>query len=326
MVSVDEFVTPRVILSKCIEFDNCRYNGGIVSSRVVKTLEPYVDYVMVCPEMEIGLGVPRDSLRLVKMDSGPRLIQSKTSRDYTEEMKDFADGFLDGLGGVDGAILKNRSPSCGTKDVRVYADDDNSPVVDKGPGVFGGAIQEGLEDLPIENEGRLRNHRLRENFYTTLFTVARFRLHVEEAPGMENLIKFHARHKYILLSYDQERLRKMGRLVANNAGRELEEIIELYRKDLTAGLEEESRPNQNVNVLEHAFGYFSDDLNDDEKQLFFDYVDDYRAGKAPLSTLISMVRSWIRRFGQEYLRDQYYFQPYPGGLADISDSGKGVDL
>ncbi|MBS3813281.1 DUF523 and DUF1722 domain-containing protein [Candidatus Bipolaricaulota bacterium] len=323
---MDEFVTPRVILSKCIEHDHCRYNGGIVSSRVVKTLEPYVEYVTVCPEVEIGLGVPRDSLRLVQKGSGPRLIQSQNKKDYTEKMEDFADGFLAGLQGVDGAVLKNRSPSCGTKDVRIYAVTDNSPVVDKGPGAFGAKVKEKLGGKPIENEGRLRSHKIREKFYTSLFAVARYRNGVENEPRMEDLIEFHARHKYILLANDEGRLRKMGRLVANDEGRDVEDLIEPYGENLSAALRNEVNPNAHVNVLQHAYGYFSDDLNDDEKSLFFEYVENYRAGKVPLSTLISMVRSWIRRFNQEYLADQYYFNPYPSDLADISDSGKGVDL
>ncbi|MFW6049146.1 MAG: YbgA family protein, partial [Candidatus Bipolaricaulota bacterium] len=179
---------------------------------------------------------------------------------------------------------------------------------------------------PIENEGRLRSHRIREKFYTSLFAVARYRNGVENEPRMEDLIEFHARHKYILLANDEGRLRKMGRLVANDEGRDVDVIVELYGEDLSAALRNEVNPNAHVNVLQHAYGYFSDDLNDDEKSLFFEYVENFRAGKVPLSTLISMVRSWIRRFNQEYLADQYYFNPYPSDLAAISDSGKGVDL
>lgn len=241
-------------------------------------------------------------------------------------MEDFSADFVEGLDRIDGAILKNRSPSCGTKDVRIYFDGENSPVVDKGPGVFGRILREKLVKKPIENEGRLRNHNLRENFYTTLFTVARFRKNVEEVKSMESMIKFHSRHKYILLSYDQAKLREMGHLVANQNNRDVEEIIELYGETLTAALKNEARIQANVNVLEHSFGYFSHHLSDNEKSLFLDYLSDYRAGKVPLSTIISMIRSWIQRFDQEYLEDQYYFTPYPSGLADISDSGKGVDL
>jgi len=325
-LNMNDYVTPRVLVSKCIEFAECRFNGGIISSKVVKLLNPFVEYLAVCPEVAIGLGVPRKALRLVRNDSGPRLVQTETEKDYTDRMAEFSRGYLDSIKEVDGVILKNRSPSCGTNDVRIYSGLKNSSVVDKGPGVFGKIVNEQLSGKPIENEGRLRNHRLRENFYTGLFTLARFREAVKNTRSMKSLIDFHSRHKFIFMSYDQAKMRKMGRMVANQEGLETDAVIKKYEIILQQVVSGESQFTKNINVLEHALGYFSDDLRHSEKELFYDYLEDYRGGKVPLSTVISLVRSWIIRFDQEYLKDQYYFTPYPNELVDISDSGKGRDL
>ncbi|MBS3787209.1 DUF1722 domain-containing protein [Candidatus Bipolaricaulota bacterium] len=321
-----DYVKPKVLVSKCIGFDSCRFNGGIISSEVVDTLQEQVKFVPVCPEVEIGLGVPRKALRLVKKDGEPRLIQTETREDYTEEMKHYAEGLFSKIGEIDGAILKNRSPSCGTTDVKAYADLDKSGVIEKAPGIFGGAVKDRYPFKPIENEGRLRNFRIREDFYTSLFAIARFRQRVEGKGSISELTDFQARHKFILMAYDQDKMRKLGRMAANPDEKEIEKIIQDYRELLSKVLSENPSPGSHVNVLQHAYGYFSDELENREKSLFDDYIEDYRKGKVPLSSIISMIRSWIARFDRDYLEEQRYFDPYPRELMDISDSGKGRDL
>jgi len=321
-----EYVKPKVLVSKCIGFDSCRFNGGIISSDVVENLKGFVDFYPVCPEVKIGLGIPRKALRLVEKDGEARLIQMETKTDYTEEMENYAADLFSDLGEVDGAVLKNRSPSCGTNDVKVYADLEKSGVLEKGPGIFGSAVEQRYPHRPVENEGRLRNFRIRENFYTSLFALARFRKKVGEAGSMSALTDYQARNKFLLMAYDQEKMRDLGRIAANREDAEPEEVIVNYRKLLGRVLSENPSYGAHVNVLQHAFGYFSDELGREEKSLFEDYVEDYRKGKVPLSTIISLVRSWIVRFDQEYLKEQKYFDPYPRELVEISDSGKGRDL
>lgn len=320
------YVKPKVLFSKCLGFDSCRFNGGIISSDVVENLKSYVQAEPACPEVEIGLGVPRKALRLVEKDGETRLIQTETEKDCTEDMKDYASELFSDLNGIDGAVLKNRSPSCGTNDVKLYADLDKSGVIEKVPGIFGGAVVKEYPLKPVENEGRLRNFRIREDFYTTLFALARFRKNVLEDESMKALTDYQARHKFLLMTYDQETMREMGKIAANREDEETKQVIEKYHELLTHTLSETPSPGTHVNTLEHSFGYFSDELNSQEKSLFQDYVQDYREGKTPLSTLISLVRSWIARFDVEYLKDQRYFDPYPHGLVEISDSGKGRDL
>ncbi|MFW6104936.1 MAG: YbgA family protein [Candidatus Bipolaricaulota bacterium] len=320
-----DYVKPKVLVSKCIGFESCRFNGGIISSEVVENLKNFVEFEPVCPEVEIGLGTPRKALRLVEKDGGVRLIQSETRKDYKEEMESYAANLFSELNEIDGAILKNRSPSCGTNDVKLYADLDKSGVLKKVPGLFGGAVVEEYPLKPVENEGRLRNFRIREDFYTDLFALARFRKHVLEDGSIKALTDYQANNKFLLMTYDQETMREMGKIAANPEDEEIERVIEKYQELLTQALSESPSPGGHVNTLEHSFGYFSDELSSQEKSLFKDYIEDYREGKVPLSTLISLVRSWIVRFDEEYLKEQRYFDPYPSGLVEISDSGKGRD-
>ncbi len=153
---MSDYVKPKVLVSKCMGFDHCRYNGGIVASEVVDALEDHVEFEPVCPEVGIGLGVPRKPLRLVKKDGEERLLQTETGRDYTEDTLEYADDRFDEIDELDGAILKNRSPSCGTGDVKVYPDLEADSPVGRSAGIFAKALGERYPHKPVENEGRLR--------------------------------------------------------------------------------------------------------------------------------------------------------------------------
>ena len=179
-----QFVKPKVVVSKCLTFAKCRYNGDVINDDFIEELKSFVDFEPVCPEVEIGLGVPRKALRLVKKDKGIKLIQPANDRDVTQEMKEFATDYLDSLAGVDGFILKNRSPSCGTRDSKVY--DTNGVPSMKDSGIFGGIVKEQYPRKAVTNEGRLKNFELREHFLTKLYTLAEFhQLKVE--PSMSKL-------------------------------------------------------------------------------------------------------------------------------------------
>jgi len=168
------FPKPNVIVSKCLGFEACRYNGQVIRDDFVRKLEKHVNYIPVCPEVEIGLGVPRFPVRIVR--SGPtRLIQPSTNRDLTGLMNEFSERFLAGLRDVNGFILKHRSPSCGVKDVRIYPSAEKSAPLGTGPGFFGGNVQERFPGLAIEDEGRLKSYTIREHFLTKLFTLTSLR-------------------------------------------------------------------------------------------------------------------------------------------------------
>jgi len=324
-----EFERPRVVVSKCIEFEHCRWNGLRIASDVVKLLKPHVEFLPVCPEVEIGLGVPREPIRVVASeDGGQRLYQPATDTYYTQEMEAFADRFLGALPPVDGFLLKSRSPSCGIKEVKRYPPPESTKTGAMprkvGTGFFAAAVEARFPLLPREDEGRLTNFRLRETYLTAIYTLSELRS-LEAQPTMGGLVAFHTRHKLLLMAYNEEAMRSLGRLVANHEERPLSEILPAYRQGLCEALTKPARYTAAINVLQHALGYF-DDLSAAEKAFFLGALEDYRGGRVPMSVPASIVRSWIVRFDQPYLAGQSYFQPYPEDLVQISDSGKGRDL
>lgn len=318
------YAHPRLVVSRCLEFDACRWNGLRIASEVVRTLQPHVDWAPVCPEVEIGLGVPRDPIRLVAQDGRWRLLQPATGRDCTEAMEAWAERTLDEIGPVDGFILKSRSPSCGIKDVKVYRGDSNAAESHKGRGLFGARVLARFADRAVEDEGRLTNYTLREHFYTRVFVTAAFRA-LRAAPAMRGLVQFHAENKLLLLAYDEAAMRQLGRLVANHERLPLAEVLAAYEGGLQRALSAPPRYTATINVLMHALGYFSG-LSSAEKAFFLHTVEAYRAGRAPLSACASILRAWIIRFDVAYLAQQTFFAPYPPALVTISDSGKGRSL
>ncbi len=312
-----EFVKPKVVVSKCLEFDHCRYNGDMITSQIVAKLKEYVDFLPVCAEVEIGLGVPRTPVRIV-LDSGEyRLIQPASGKDVTEDMKLFCTNFLDSVGEVDGFILKFRSPSCGLKDVKVYPSAGKSGAIKKTAGYFGEAVLKRNPLLPIEDEGRLRNDRIKEHFLTKLFIFAAFRK-VKSEGSMKDLVRFHTENKYLLMAYSQAELRKLGSIVANKEKKPFKELISDYEAHLYNAFMKPPRYTSNINVLMHALGHFSEKLSNGEKALFFDWIQKYREGRSSLCPAINTIRSWIVRFEDQYLMHQTFFEPYPEGLMEIN--------
>jgi uncharacterized protein YbgA (DUF1722 family)/uncharacterized protein YbbK (DUF523 family) len=316
------FPKPRVVVSKCLEFAPCRYNGVMISDEWVRRLKGHVDFLPVCPEMEIGLGCPREVIRIVSAARQRRLVQPATGRDLTEAMQRFADTFPAGVGEVDGFILKSRSPSCGIKDVKVFAAPEHKTPRERGRGFFGGAVLDRFPDLPVEDEGRLSNFRLREHFFARLFTLAAFR-RVRDAGRMKGLVAFQAANKWLLMACHQSELRIMGRIVANPADRPPAEVLAEYEPHLARALARLPRASGVVNVLMHALGYVSDNLSAEEKAFFLDVLEKYRGGTAPLSAATTLLNAWGIRFHATYLLEQTFLEPYPEPLVSISDSGKG---
>lgn len=307
---------PRVVVSKCLEFEHCRYNGNMIRSPTVAKLKDYVDFLPVCPEVEIGLGVPRKPVRIVLDNGENRLVQPATGRDVTEDMKAFCTDYLDSVGNVDGFILKFRSPSCGIKDVKVYPAAGRSEVAEKTSGFFGRAVLKKYPSLSIEDEGRLKNARIKEHFLTKLFTLASFRK-VKSEGSIKDLIKFHTENKYLLMAYSQVELRKLGAIVANKENKPFKELISEYEMHLYSALSRPPKYTSSINVLMHALGHFSDQLSSREKALFFDWIQKYREGKTSFCPAINTIRSWIVRFEDEYLLNQTFFEPYPEGLLEV---------
>jgi uncharacterized protein YbgA (DUF1722 family)/uncharacterized protein YbbK (DUF523 family) len=316
------FPKPRIVISKCIGFDPCRYNGEIVQDKFVRHLEPHVEFVCVCPEVEIGLGTPRAPVRVVSSDKSFKLIQPASGLDVSDKMRDFSRRFLDGLAEVDGFILKNRSPSCGFTDVKVYSGPEKGASIGKTAGFFGGAVQEKFGDRAIEDEGRLKNLSIREHFLTRIFAFARFRT-LQQSASMQSLVRFHAANKLLLMAYSQTKMRELGRIVANSDRKRIGTVLELYGKCFREAFHKSPRHASPINVLMHTLGYFKKELSTREKRHFLEMLEAYRHGRIPLSSAVSILRSWVMRFETEYLFGQTFFTPFPEDLMALDDSRRG---
>jgi uncharacterized protein YbgA (DUF1722 family)/uncharacterized protein YbbK (DUF523 family) len=308
---------PIVVLSHCLANEACRYNGQALRDPIVATLRPHVTFRPVCPEVAIGLGVPRDPIHLVTKGDGVALVQPKTGLDVTDKMRGFSAGFLDALGPVDGFLLKGRSPSCGIAQVKIHAAD-GLRVERKGHGLFAQAVIDRHPDVAVEEEGRLGDYAIRDHFLTRIFASARFR-HVRSMAG---LVRFQATHKLLLLAHGQTGIRALGRIVANAEGWPFDEVRALYGDGLARALARPARMPGRINAFEHAFGFCSDSLAAKEKRHFLELLVRYRASRVPMSAVTTLLRSWAERFEIAYLADQVLFDPYPEELFSLRDSGK----
>lgn len=320
-----DFIKPKVIISKCIEFDHCRWNGQIIRSPLVELLKTYVDFEPVCAEVEIGLGVPRISVRIVKHGNDLKLIQGETQTDLTRIMNEFCDNFLELVKEMDGFILKSKSPSCGIFQTKHYSGiEKGAAVISKGAGFFGRAVIQKFSDLAIETEARLRNFRIREHWLIKIYTIANFH-HIKTIMSMHELVEYHTKNKLLFMAYNQDLMRELGKIVANHSKLSLERVIESYEYHLFKLLNRPPNYTSHINTLMHAFGYISKDLSHQEKAFFLDELAKYRSGWVPLFTITKLLDAWIVRFAENYLKKQTYFNPYPEELMtfDIRDTWRG---
>jgi uncharacterized protein YbgA (DUF1722 family)/uncharacterized protein YbbK (DUF523 family) len=315
---------PNVVVSKCLEFEPCRYNGQLIHDAFVRKLEKHVNYIPVCPEVEIGLGVPRFPIRIVSPKKR-RLIQPATGKDVTEDMNRFSEEFLSSLNEVDGFILKFRSPSCGLKDVRIYEKSEKSPAVEKGAGFFGASVLKRFSGLALEDEGRLRSLKIREHFLTKLFTLSRFQL-VKKSNEIRDLVRFHTENKFLFMAYNQREMGLLGNLVANHERRPLREVLANYEDHLQKAMETPPKRASNINVFMHILGYFSKELSKNEKRFFLETLGLYREGRVPFTSALGLAKSWAVRFQNQYLLSQSFFDPYPNDLMEWSDAGRPIEL
>ncbi|NIQ16983.1 MAG: DUF1722 domain-containing protein, partial [Candidatus Dadabacteria bacterium] len=243
----------------------------------------------------------------------------KTGKDFTRSMNKFTKKFISELKEIDGFILKYKSPSCGKNNVNIYYyNEDRKPL--SGKGFFGGSIQETFSHLAIEDEGRLNNFTIRENWLTQLFVLAEFRV-IEK--NINALVKFHSRNKLLFMAYSQVRLKEMGRVVANNGSLPVKEVFSNYYNLLCDLLNGNPNFHKWINALMHAFGGINSELTSEEKVFFLDKLEEYRDERIPKSVLKGILESWAIRFNNEYLLSQSILNPYPKELNEITDSGKG---
>ena len=304
----------RLGVSACLLGETVRYDGGHKRDAfLTETLAPFVTWVAVCPELELGLGVPRDALRLVGDGRAPRLVVERTGEDLTARMRHFARGRLDELVALelDGYVLKRASPSCGLFRVRVYGQAGVPGAT--GRGVFASALVERFPALPVEEEGRLNDPAIRENFIERVFAMARWRAFAARRPRARDLVAFHAAQKFTVLAHSPAHYARLGRLVAA-AGALTPSMLDAYAQLLMDALAVRATRARHVNVLQHLAGFFKKRLGADERAELVEIIAEYRQGLVPLVVPITLVRHHVRRLGIAYLGDQVYLSPHPKEL------------
>lgn len=299
-------------ISTCLLGERVRYDGGHKLDRFLRdTLGQYVEYVPVCPEVECGLPIPRESMHLEGDPSSPRLVTSRTHQDLTERMVQWAKKRVVELEkeNLCGFIFKSDSPSSGMERVRIY--NEKGMPVKKGIGIFAKIFMEHFPLLPVEDEGRLHDPKLRENFIERIFTLKRWRDMLAKKPNLGNLVKFHTQHKFLILSHSSKHEQSMGRLVAKAKGMPLKEAFEQYQRLLMEALKLKTTPKKHANVLMHMMGYFKDQLSSDEKQELLEIINHYREGYIPLIVPVTLIQHYVRKYNQPYLKEQVYLNPHP---------------
>jgi uncharacterized protein YbgA (DUF1722 family)/uncharacterized protein YbbK (DUF523 family) len=306
----------RLGISTCLLGEEVRHDGGHKRDLfLLNGLGPYVEWVPVCPELEMGMGVPRDALRLVGDPEGPRLITIKTGIDHTAAMNRWAKERLGPLTEerLDGYVFKSKSPSCGVYRVRVYGK--GGMPIRKGRGLFAAALMRLFPLLPIEEEGRLHDAALRENFIDRLYAYHRFRQVMEEEPKPRALVAFHTSHKLTVMSHDPRSSAELGRLVASAGKRKIPRLLKDYGALLMATLAKLATRRKHTNVLQHLMGYLKKDLDADDKSELVELLEDYRLGRVPLIVPITLLKHHIRRHEvPDWVHRQVYLNPYPEEL------------
>jgi len=304
----------RLGISACLLGEPVRFDGGHRWDHfITDTLGKYVEFVPVCPETECGLGVPREAMRLVGDPEAPRLVTVRTKVDLTERMVTWARQRVGELAREDlcGFIFKSKSPSSGMERVKVYNEAATGSPVTQGVGMFARVFMEHFPLLPVEEEGRLHDPVLRENFIERLFVLQRWRELPADTPNLGALVAFHTRHKLLILSHSTTHYRELGRLVARAKEVPIQELYERYQSRLMEALRLKTTAKKNTNVLSHLMGYFKKDLTPDEKQELLEIIHHYHQGYVPLVAPITLINHYVRKYNQPYLKDQFYLHPHP---------------
>lgn len=306
----------RIGVSSCLLGEQVRYDKGHAKSRfVVDTLSRWFDFVSVCPEVEVGMGIPRPTIRLMEQEGDVRLVAPSTGEDFTDVMGAFAEKKVKQLQklDLDGYILKSRSPSCGMERIKVYLEN-GMPAQRSESGLFAAALKRQWPTLPLEEEGRLNDHRLRENFIERVFCRNRWRGLVAKGLSRRSLVEFHTAHKLLLLAHNEAAYRRMGKLVGSAGTMPDQDLFQQYELEFQTALNTKATVRRHVNVLQHAMGHLKNKLQAREKREILTAIQDFADGILPLIVPMTLMRYNIRHFDVDYLMGQLYFDPHPKEL------------
>lgn len=302
-------------ISACLLGEPVQFNGGHKRSSLCSdVLSQHFDLVPVCPEVAIGLGTPRETIRLVGAPDSPRATGSRhVELDVTDALAAFGRQTAERLDDICGFILMQKSPSCGMQRVKVYTAD-GQPQPGGGSGIFAAALMRARPELPVEEDGRLHDPVLRENFLTRVFAYAEWRRLQAAGLSRQALVAFHARYKYLLMATAPLQYRELGRLVADLAAQPLDEIAPRYFSQFMAALQRTATRGTHSNALQHLSGYLKRALGSAERQELQRLIDDYRRGIVPLIVPMTLLKHHFRRHPHDYVAQQAYLQPHPETL------------
>ncbi len=301
-------------ISTCLLGENVRYDGQHKLDKYLRdVLGQFVEWTPVCPEVECGLSIPREAMHLTGNVDSPRLVTIKSGIDYTQQMLDWAKPKLALLEKEQlcGYIFKSKSPSSGMRDIKIYSD--KGMVVNKGVGLWAKAFMQHFPLLPVEDEGRLNDAGLRENFIERIFVMHRWR-QLEKDKTVGGLVNFHTEHKLLLMAHSPAKLRELGNIVSNSENLDIDELFHRYFRLLMPTLQLLATPSKQVNVLQHIMGYYKKQLTADEKQELLDVLNSYHNGQIPLVVPMVLLQHYTRKYKDSYLNKQIYLNPHPKEL------------
>jgi uncharacterized protein YbgA (DUF1722 family)/uncharacterized protein YbbK (DUF523 family) len=309
-------VTPiRIGISACLLGEEVRFDGGHKRDRfLTETFGQFVEWVSVCPEVEAGFGTPREAMRLVSREGRLRLVTVKTDVDLTDTMEQYARRRVEQLAREDlsGYVLKKDSPSCGLERVKVY--DAHKVPARTEQGLFAAALRARHPFLPIEEEGRLSDPRIRDNFVERVFAYRRLRELLSGRWTVGALVRFHTAHKLTLMAHSPRAYQALGQFVAGAKQATRRAVEHGYTEGFMRALEAMATPPRHTNVLQHMAGYFKKILDDTSKAELRTTIDDYRRGLVPLIVPITLIRHHVRHHDVAYLAGQVYLEPHPKEL------------
>lgn len=309
---------PKIVVSECLYGTKCRYDGQGYNDKVIQSLKDYVDIQTVCPELAIGLSIPREPIRIEmnKENEEYRLIDYNSKNDYTNQMTEFSEEFINGLDDIDGFILKSRSPTCGLKDAKVYYRGNKCSIRSNENGFFLQKIIDKYDYLPIENEGQLKNYNIRDNFFTRIFFINNLK-------NNKNIIEFHKNNLLLLKSYDEESTNEVSDILNENR---MEDQVHQYKEKVLNIVSNQRKKENKLSIIIKLFEKYKNMLNEEEINMFNGLIESYENQRIPFSTLEVVIKMYATRFKDKDILNQTFFYPYPENLINITDSGKGRKL
>lgn len=316
---------PNILISKCLTFAPCRYNSWIISDDIVEHLKPYVNFITVCPEVEIWLSIPRTPIRLTYKNKKVVLEDLDWKVDFTQKMNSFSQKYLEKLENIDWFILKNKSPSCWIWGVKLYNSQPNIDDKYKNYWIFAKNVAEKFEFTPKEDEWRLKNFRIREEFFTKIFALSAFR-EVKKTQKISELWNFHAKNKFLILSFSRTIWKAMWKIIWDYNWKNLDETFVEYELNLKKALSKNYWKKHLTNIIQHLMWYFKETNSTVEKKFMLDSITLYKEGRIPFSNLIFIIKTWALRDNNEYVLNQTILNPYPEKLLLLSDSGRTINM